>query len=72
VESGIASGKTIATKYVNDTDPRQGVKMTRPLCPYSQLRPIELIESVSFYIAFSRPVQVLADVSRSLAQLSFK
>jgi hypothetical protein len=37
VESGVAPEKIIATKYVNDLDPRQGVKMTRPLCPYPQL-----------------------------------
>lgn len=27
----------IATKYVNDFDPSQGVKMTRSLCPYPQI-----------------------------------
>ncbi len=37
VESGAAPQKVIATKYVNDLDPSQGVKMTRPLCPYPQL-----------------------------------
>jgi feruloyl esterase len=26
----------IATKYFDDSDPRAGVKMTRPLCPYPQ------------------------------------
>ncbi|HLJ89406.1 MAG TPA: tannase/feruloyl esterase family alpha/beta hydrolase [Candidatus Angelobacter sp.] len=35
VEKGNAPDKLIATKYVND-DPKQGVKMTRPLCPYPQ------------------------------------
>jgi feruloyl esterase len=34
VENGVAPGPIIATKYVNDLDPSQGVKMTRPLCPY--------------------------------------
>jgi hypothetical protein len=37
VESGVAPQKIIATKYVNDLDRRQGVKMTRPLCPYPQV-----------------------------------
>jgi len=37
VEKGIAPGPIIATKYVNDLDPSQGVKMTRPLCPYPQI-----------------------------------
>ena len=37
VEKGIAPGAIIATKYVNDLDPSQGVKMTRPLCPYPQI-----------------------------------
>ena len=34
---GIAPDTIIATKYVNDLDPSQGVKMTRPLCPYPQI-----------------------------------
>jgi serine/threonine protein kinase len=37
VEKGIAPGPIIATKYANDLDPSQGVKMTRPLCPYPQI-----------------------------------
>jgi hypothetical protein len=37
VEKGIAPTAIIATKYVNDLDPSQGVKMTRPLCPYPQI-----------------------------------
>lgn len=37
VEGSIAPGPIIATKYVNDLDPSQGVKMTRPLCPYPQI-----------------------------------
>ena len=37
VESGVAPEKIIATKYVNDLDPGQGVKMTRPLCPFPQV-----------------------------------
>ena len=37
VETGVAPQKVIATKYVNDLDPSQGVKMTRPLCPYPQV-----------------------------------
>jgi len=36
VEKGTPPGPIIATKYVNDSDPAQGVKMTRPLCPYPQ------------------------------------
>ncbi len=34
---GIAPGPIIATKYVDDLNPAQGVKMTRPLCPYPQV-----------------------------------
>jgi len=37
VEEGDAPDAIIATKYVNDLDPAQGVKMTRPLCPYPQI-----------------------------------
>jgi hypothetical protein len=37
VEKGTAPASIIAAKYVNDTDPAQGVKMTRPLCPYPQI-----------------------------------
>jgi serine/threonine protein kinase len=37
VEKGVAPATIIATKYVNALDPTQGVKMTRPLCPYSQV-----------------------------------
>jgi feruloyl esterase len=33
----VAPGPIIATKYVNDLDPSQGVKMTRPLCPYPKI-----------------------------------
>lgn len=36
VEQGTAPGAIIATKYVADLDPKQGVKFTRPLCPYPQ------------------------------------
>ena len=36
-EKGIAPDAIVATKYVNDLDPSQGVKMTRPLCPYPQI-----------------------------------
>ncbi len=35
VEKGIAPDKIIATKYQDD-DPKKGVVMTRPLCPYPQ------------------------------------
>jgi feruloyl esterase len=35
VEQGVAPGRIVATKYVND-DPSQGVQMTRPLCAYPQ------------------------------------
>jgi feruloyl esterase len=37
VEKGVAPSKITATKYVNDSNPAQGVKMTRPLCPYPQV-----------------------------------
>ena len=37
VEKGTAPEKIIATKYVSDFNPAQGVKMTRPLCPYPQI-----------------------------------
>lgn len=37
VEKGLKPDKIVATKYVNDSDPAQGVKMTRPLCPYPQI-----------------------------------
>jgi len=36
VEKGMAPDKIIATKFMNDMNPAQGVKMTRPLCPYPQ------------------------------------
>jgi feruloyl esterase len=35
VENGIAPDKINATKYVGD-DPKKGIMMTRPLCPYPQ------------------------------------
>lgn len=37
VEKGVAPSQIIATKYVNDSKPAEGVKMTRPLCPYPQV-----------------------------------
>jgi feruloyl esterase len=37
VEKGIAPDRLVATKYVSDMNPAQGVKMTRPLCPYPQI-----------------------------------
>lgn len=37
VEHGVAPDAIIATKYVNDLDQTQGIKMTRPLCPYPQI-----------------------------------
>lgn len=33
---GAAPGPVIATKFVDDLDPSQGIKTTRPLCPYPQ------------------------------------
>jgi Tannase and feruloyl esterase len=36
VEKGIAPERLVATKYVNDMNPAQGVKLTRPLCPFPQ------------------------------------
>lgn len=35
VETGAAPAQMTATKYVND-DPKQGIAMQRPLCPYPQ------------------------------------
>ena len=37
VERGIAPARIIATKYNNDRNPAQGVKMTRPLCAFPQI-----------------------------------
>lgn len=37
VENGVAPNTVIATKYLSDLDPSQGIKMTRPLCPYPQI-----------------------------------
>ena len=37
VIKGISPGPIVATKYVNDLDPAQGIKMTRPICPYPQI-----------------------------------
>jgi len=37
VEKDAPPGPIIARKYVNDLDPAQGTKMTRPLCPYPQI-----------------------------------
>ena len=36
VEQGVAPGRIIATKYVND-QPASGVQATRPLCPFPQV-----------------------------------
>jgi Tannase and feruloyl esterase len=36
VEKGIAPERLVAAKYVNDMNPAQGVKFTRPLCPFPQ------------------------------------
>ncbi len=37
VEKGVAPSQVIATKYVDDSDPAKGVKMTRPLCTYPDI-----------------------------------
>jgi feruloyl esterase len=37
VEKGAAPERLVATKYLSDANPTQGVKMTRPLCPYPQV-----------------------------------
>ena len=37
VERGEAPSTIIATKYVDDSNPAKGVRMTRPLCPYPQV-----------------------------------
>ncbi|HZU33209.1 MAG TPA: TonB family protein [Candidatus Angelobacter sp.] len=34
VEKGLAPEKIIATKFINDQERSEGIKMTRPLCPY--------------------------------------
>ena len=34
VEKGVAPEQLIATRYKDDRNPTQGVKMTRPLCAY--------------------------------------
>jgi len=34
VEKGVAPSQVIATKYIDDSNPEKGVKMTRPLCTY--------------------------------------
>ncbi len=36
VEKGTAPSVIVATKFVDDSDPSKGIKMTRPLCPYPQ------------------------------------
>jgi feruloyl esterase len=36
LEKGTAPDKIITTKYISDSDHSQGIKMTRPLCPYPQ------------------------------------
>jgi TonB family protein len=36
VEKGVAPDKIIAKKFVSEADHTQGVKMTRPLCPYPE------------------------------------
>jgi len=37
VEKGVAPDRLVATKFVTDTNPANGVKMTRPLCPFPQV-----------------------------------
>jgi hypothetical protein len=37
VEKGVAPERIVATKYVDDANPAQGVKMRRPLCAYPQV-----------------------------------
>ncbi len=37
VEKGTPPDAIIATKYIDDFNPGQGVNMTRPLCPYPQI-----------------------------------
>jgi feruloyl esterase len=37
VEQGVAPAEIIATKYLSDSNPAQGVKMTRPLCAYPKV-----------------------------------
>ena len=37
VEKGEAPGPIIATKYNDPMDPKKGIKMTRPLCPFPEV-----------------------------------
>lgn len=37
VERGAAPEQIIATKFKNDRNPAEGIRMTRPLCPYPQV-----------------------------------
>jgi feruloyl esterase len=37
VEKGVAPSQVIATKFVDDSNPAKGVKMTRPLCMYPEI-----------------------------------
>jgi feruloyl esterase len=37
VEKGVAPSQIVATKYVDESNPAKGVRMTRPLCAYPQV-----------------------------------
>jgi hypothetical protein len=37
LETGVAPGEIVATKYKIDGDPTSGIARTRPLCPYPQI-----------------------------------
>jgi feruloyl esterase len=37
VEKGVAPDRLVATKFVTESNPAGGVKMTRPLCPFPQV-----------------------------------
>lgn len=53
VERGIAPEKIIATKYLNDADPGQGIEMTRPLCPYPKVAAYNGINSANDAASFA-------------------
>lgn len=59
VEKGLAPDRIIATKFVSDADHSQGIKMTRPLCPYSQVAKYvgkgDTNDAANFYCGGRRP-----------------
>lgn len=53
VEEGTAPDEIIATKYVNDFNSVNGVKMTRPLCPYPEVATYKGMGDTSDAASFS-------------------